>query len=77
MPKWKSGAIRKSAMDAGETGNSRVFRDGHILSFSGKMKFASMARRYRSYCKPLHTVIMFSNLTENCISSLHCPDNIV
>ena len=42
------------------------FAERGTLDFSENIKFASMARRYRSYFKPLHsTVLMFSSLTEN------------
>lgn len=42
------------------------FAETGTLDFSEKIKFASIARRYRSYFKPLHsTVLMFSSLTEN------------
>lgn len=78
MPKWKSGAVRKSGMDvASEAANSRFLKDG-CIHFSGKIKVISKAGRYRFYCKPLHTTLLrFSSSTENSITSLHHPNNIV
>lgn len=57
MPEWKSGAVGKNTMGGSEAANSSFQR--WVRAFSGKIKFASMARKVQ---------ILFQTSTHHCIN---------